>query len=214
MRTLATRLKTRSFSTESNDGFLVERVRDDFLEGRFFEKVVVQETIRDPFGNENTFERLTYREIDFTFSVSYPQVELRHFPRNTQAFIMRTAEVTDFATTFSPLAVNAFSWADNIRKVHPKQFRIDLAQLSEVLIEEDVVAKILLSSHHDIRSALGRFTSRRQHQVDRIQVRLEYDEELVSFQLSADGTVRSTEPLTADVIDAIRQALSGATSTK
>ena len=37
--------------------------------------------------------------------------------------------------------------------------------------------------------------NRRQHRVDRIQIRLEHAEKLVSFQLSADGTLRSAEPL-------------------
>lgn len=207
MRTLASRLKSRSFSNENNDGFLVERVRDNFLEGRFFEKVLFEESIRDPFGNESTFERLTYREVEFTFSTSYPQVELRKFPRNTQAFVTRTAEVTDFATTFMPVSVDAFSWADKIRAVYPKQFRIDLAQLSEVSIEENVFARIVLSSPQDIRSALGRFTNRRQHRVDRIQIRLEYADDLVSFQLATDGTLRSADALPAEVLDAVRQAL-------
>ncbi len=43
-----------SFSNEDNDGVLIARVRDSFLEGRFFEKVVSEETVRDPFGNEST----------------------------------------------------------------------------------------------------------------------------------------------------------------
>jgi hypothetical protein len=207
IRTLASRLKARAFSSENNDGFLVERVRDSFLEGRFFEKVLFQETVRDPFGNESTFERLTYREVEFTFSASYPQVELRKFSRNTQAFVTRTAELTDFATTFMPVSVDAFSWADKIRAVYPKRFRIDLAQLSEVSIEENVFARIVLSSAQDIRAALGRFTNRRQHRVDRIQIKLEYADELVNFQLAADGTLRSADALPAEVLDVVRQAL-------
>ena len=214
IRTLASRLKARGFSNENTDGFLIERVRDSFLEGRFFEKVLFAETVRDPFGQETTFERLTYREVEFTFSASYPQVELRKFPRNTHAFVTRTAEVTDFATTFIPVSVDAFSWADRIRAVFPKQFRIDLAQLSEVAIEENVFARVVLSSPQDIRAALGRFTNRRQHQVDRIQIRLEYADELVSFQLAPDGTLRSIDVLPAEVLDAVRQALPGAIAKK
>jgi hypothetical protein len=205
---LASRLKARSFSNENMDGFVIERVRDSFLEGRFFEKIVLEETVRDPFGNETNFERLTYKEVEFMFSASYPQIELRKFPRNTQAFVTRTAEVTEFATTFLPVSVDAFSWADKIRVAYPKQFRIDLAQLSEVSIEENVVARLVLSSPHDIRAALGRFTNRRQHRVDRIQIRFEYARELVSVQLAPDGTLRSAGALPAEVLDSIRQALS------
>jgi hypothetical protein len=207
IRTLASRLKARSFSNENNDGFLVERVRDSFLEGRFVEKILFEEKIRDPFGNESTFQRLNFREVEFTFSASYPQVELRKFSRTTQAFVMRTAEVTDFATTFIPINIDAFNWADKIRAVYPKRFRVDLAQLSEVAIEENVFARIVLSGPLDIRAAIGRFTNGRQHRVDRIQIRLEYADEQVSFQIASDGTLRSAAPLPAEVLDAIRKAL-------
>jgi hypothetical protein len=207
MRTLASRLKARSFSADNNDGFIIERVRDTFLEGRFFEKVVFEEIVRDPFGNEDTFERLTYREVEFTFSVSYPQVELRKFPRNIQAFVTRTAEATEFATTFLPLTVNAFAWADRIRAVYPNQFRIDMAQLSDVVIEDGVLARIVLSSQHDLRAAFTRFTNRRQHRLDRLQIKLQYGDDLLSLQLATDGTLRSVDQLPKEVLDSIREAL-------
>jgi hypothetical protein len=207
MRTLASRLKSRTFSTETNDGFLVERVRDASVEGRYFEKVRFEEVIRDPFGNEQTFERLLYREIEFVFSSKYPQVELRRFPRSLQSFITRTAELTEFATAFVPLNIDTFKWADNIRDVFPRRFRIDLAQLSEVVLEERVIAKMVLSSEHDIRAAITRFTNRRQHRVDRIQIKIEYADELLSMQLAADGTLRTIDPLPQEILDTVRQAL-------
>jgi hypothetical protein len=214
MRTLASRLKGRSFSAQTNDGFLIERVRDTFIEGRYFEKVVFEEVVRDPFGVEQTFERLTYREVEFMFSSQYPQVELRRFPRNLQAFVTRTAEATEFATTFLALQLDVFTWADSIRSVYPKQFRIDLAQLSDVLIEENVLAKMVLSSQRDIRAAFTRFINRRQHTVDRIQIKLQYADELLSFQLATDGTVRSPDPLPNDVLETVRQALQKTPSEK
>lgn len=209
MRTLASRLRARSFSTDNNDGFLIERVRDTFLEGRFFEKVLFEETVRDPFGNESTFERLMYREVEFLFSASFPQVELRKFPRNIQAFATRTAEVTEFATTFLPLNVDVFAWADRIRGAYPNQFRIDVAQLSDVFIEENVLAKIVLSSQYDIRGALARFTNGRQHKLERLQIKLEFADELVSMGLASDATLRSRDQLPKEVLDSIRRALPG-----
>lgn len=210
MRSLALRLKGRGFSGENSDGFIVERVRDSFVEGRFFEKVLFEETVRDPFGHENTFERVTYREVEFTFSSSYPQIELRRFPRNMQAFVTRTAEITDFATTLAALSVDAFRWADQIRTTLPSKFRVDLAQLSEVSIEENVLGRIVLSGTQDIRGALGRFTKGRRHSVDRIQIRLEFAGTMVTFQLSTDGTVRSADGLPTGVLEAVRRALPGA----
>jgi hypothetical protein len=207
MRTLAARLKQHTFQAESNDGFLVERVRDTFIEGRYVEKLLFQEVITDPFGYETTVDRLTYREVEFVFSSAYPHVELRKSPRSLQPFITRTAQATQFTTAFLAVNIDPFTWADNIRATLPQRFRIDLAQLADVFIEEHVTARIVLSSQQDIRATVARFTQRRKHRVERIQIKLEQDGELFSVQLAADGTLRTLDALPADVLNTIREAL-------
>jgi hypothetical protein len=207
MRTLAARLKGYTFGAESSDGFLVERVRDTYIEGRHIEKVVFDEVVHDPFGNETTFNRFSYRQVEFVFSAAYPHVELRNAPRGLQTFISRTSEATDFAIAFVPIDIDTFKWADSIRSLFPKHFRIDLAQLSEVFIEEDVTAKMVLTSPQDIRAAFARFANRRKHTVERIQIKLDQDERPLSIQLATDGTLRTADTVPKEVLDAIRGAL-------
>lgn len=207
MRTLASRLKEYTFGAESSDGFLVDRVRDTYIEGRHIEKVMFDEVVHDPFGNETTFNRLSYRQVEFLFSAAYPQVQLRNAPRGLQTFISRTSEATDFTTAFVAIDIDTFKWADSIRTLFPKHFRIDLAQLSGVFIEEDVTAKMVLTSPHDIRAAFARFANRRKHVVDRIQIKLEQDDRLLSLQLATDGTLRTAHALPKEMLDAIRGAL-------
>jgi hypothetical protein len=207
MRTLASRLKEHTFGAESSDGFLVERVRDTYIEGRHIEKVMYDEVVHDPFGNGTTFNRLSYRQVEFFFSATYPQVELRNAPRGLQTFISRTSEATDFTIAFAAIDIDTFKWADSIRTLFPKHFRIDLAQLSEVFIEEDVAAKMVLTSPHDIRAAFARFANRRKHVVDRIQIKLEEDGRVLSLQLGTDGTLRTADALPKEMLDGIRGAL-------
>ena len=40
MRTIGNKLKAMPFSEDSMDGFAIERVRDDFIEGRYIEKYI------------------------------------------------------------------------------------------------------------------------------------------------------------------------------
>lgn len=207
MRTLASRLKEYAFGAESSDGFLVERVRDTYIEGRHVEKVMFDEVVHDPFGNETTFNRLSYRQVEFVFSVAYPQVELRNAPRGLQTFISRTSEATDFTTAFVAIDIDTFKWADSIRTLFPKHFRVDLAQLSDVFIEEDVTAKMVLTSPHDIRAAFARFGNRRRHLVERIQIKFEQDDRVWNLQLATDATLRVADTLPREVLDAIRGAL-------
>jgi hypothetical protein len=207
IRTLAARLKRYTFHADAADGFLVERVRDSFLQGQHFEKVFTEEVIRDPFGNETTFSRLSYRQVEFQFSSDFPQIELRNFPRGLQAFLTRTSQAIDFAAAFVAVEVDVFRWADSIRRQFPKHFRIDLAQLADVFIEDDVTAKVVLTSPHDIGAAFARFADGRKHTVERIQINFDHDGTGISIQLSADGTLRSSDELPVEMLEAIRETL-------
>ena len=197
MRTLALRLKRHSMSPESGDGFILERVRDHFIEGKYFEKITIDDIVRDPFGNERIFERIDYREVEFVFSSKYPQIELHESPRGLQPFLSRLSEASDFSLSLLALEVDLFKWANVIGEAFPSRFRIESARLSDLVIEEGVTARVLLSSQRDIRDSVERFTARRRHLVDKIQLTLEHDGAPWSLHLSAGGTLRSRDTLPA-----------------
>ena len=66
---------------------------------------------------------------------------------------------------------------------------------------------MVLTSPQDIRAAFARFANRRKHTVERIQIKLDQDERLLSIQLATDGTLRTADTLPQEVLDAIRGAL-------
>ena len=82
LRTIATRMRASSFTPESNDGFFVERSRDNMIEGRYIEKMSYQEVLDDPFGNKLTFDRLVYRQVMFVLFNDFPRFEMRDAPRS------------------------------------------------------------------------------------------------------------------------------------
>jgi hypothetical protein len=207
MRTLASRLKQFRFSLEAADGFIVQRVRDLFIEGTYFEKFAFDEIVRDPFGNEETFNRVIYRDVEFVFKTEYPHIELRKFSRSTSGFFSRTSEATGFSAAFAPLRVDIFKWAEGIREIYPKLFRIDVAQLADVFLEENVSARMVIAGRDDVRSAYQRFTAGRGHVVERVQIKIRHDDAIVGIQLSTDGTMRSADVVSNDILSAVRRAL-------
>src|ERR1035438_8658397 len=57
LRTLATKMKSHPFREDSLNGFIIERVRDNFINGRYVEKISYQETLTTPFGDQQIFDR-------------------------------------------------------------------------------------------------------------------------------------------------------------
>ncbi len=58
MRTIGNKLKALPFSEDSMDGFAIERVRDDFIEGRYIEKYIYQEFNSDPLAKKKSLNEL------------------------------------------------------------------------------------------------------------------------------------------------------------
>ncbi len=207
LRMLASRLKRYTFLPDSSDGFILHRTRDELIEGSYFERLSLDEVVRDPFGNETAFQRVVYRDVEFAFSPDYPHVEIRKFPRTIHSFLSRVSEAAEFHVAFVPLRVDVFSWARRIQRAHPQEFRVDLAQLSDLVLEDTVSARIVISGSDDIRAAYQRFAGSRKHVVDRVQVRLRYDSKAYAVQLSSDATMRSVDEIPAALLQEMRAAL-------
>ncbi|MCY0853232.1 hypothetical protein [Cupriavidus sp. D39] len=152
------KIRAQLFTPESFDGFVIERVRDNSLEGRFIEKLSYQEITTDPFGREESFERITYRSFDFTLFSDYPNIELRDCQRSTKEFVNKLLELCNFSLSISPLSINLMDWVDALQDQISRKIIVDSLQLSGLALEEGVNAKILLKGKEDVRKALEDFS--------------------------------------------------------
>jgi hypothetical protein len=100
MRQLALRIRADILTPEKMSGFMVTRVRESFIEARFFEKNISEELITDPFGNEIKSERISYVETAFHFSNEFPQVELLNPPRSIGPFSSRVLQICNFEASW------------------------------------------------------------------------------------------------------------------
>jgi hypothetical protein len=210
MRTLSSRLKSKEFTAESSDGFILHRTRDTFIDGKYAEKVFVDEVVRDPFGNEHVINRVVFKQVEFTFSADFPQIELRDFPRGLQSFTSRLSEATNFTAAFAPIKVDVISWASAIRERLGSSVIVDGANVSEFQVEEGVIAKMRLSSSsHDVLGPLARFTKGKRHLTEDLRIRTGR-EGAKAFHLSGDATLRVLNDVSLDSVSLIREAISRA----
>lgn len=138
--------------------------------GAVLEKIPIHEMGQDPLGNEYVFERVDYRQTEFSVSNGYPHLELVNAPRGIQGFTSRLTEIGDFALSISGIETDVLSWAEKLNKVFPDQFMVDLAQASGLIIEDNVTARVIINGTVDVRGALDRFTSKSRSGVDRLQI--------------------------------------------
>lgn len=207
MRTIGNKLKAMPFTEESMDGFAVERVRDDFIEGRFIEKFIYQEVIADPFGKEEVIERTGYRSTDFTLFSLFPYIELRNGQRSIKEFVNGLLQACNFNLVVSPITANLLDWVTSFQNSLGQKIMVDSLQVSGVELEEGITGKILLKGNKDVREAIDNIVEGKRYILEKVQVKLNVSGKNISIHLANNGTAKTPPDYTSDLLPLLRQSL-------
>ncbi|MEE4075729.1 hypothetical protein V2I49_10330 [Pseudomonas viridiflava] len=204
IRSVGKKLIDMPFTEESMDGFAIERVRDDFIEGRYIEKYSYQEVISTPFGSEEVLDRIGYRTTEFTLFDSPPHIELRNYPRSLKELISRLLEACNFNLIVTPPSVNLIEWVSALQDAVDQTVTVDSLQVSGVEIDEGVTGKILLKGVKDVRDATDILLAGRKHVLEKVQVKFSDFNKTVAIQLSNKGTAKLPAALPSDLLRHLR----------
>lgn len=207
MRTIGNKLKGMPFTEDSIDGFAVERIRDDFVEGRFIEKYTYQEVIAAPFGREEVIERTGYRSTDFTLYSQFPYIELRNGQRSIKEFVSRLLQVCNFNLVVAPVTVNLLDWVASFQKVVGQKILVDSLQVSGVELEKGITGKILLKGDKDVREAVDNIVAGKRYTLEKVQIKFATSGQRISVHLTNNGTAKIPPSHTSDLLPLLRKSL-------
>ncbi len=210
IRTLAKRIKMRTFEGESGHGFFIDRVRDDYLEARYVERVEYTDVVIDPFGKELTFDRVEFRQTLFRASSAAPGLELIDPPRNVQALMNRLSEAVDFEVAITPALVDVLSWSAVLQNVGGVSSVVDSLQIGALEIEAGIVAKVVIKGDRDVRAACAGLTQDRKFAMEKIQLRLSSPHRGTVVLSSAGAATLSAEDTIENLLMPLRLALTEA----
>lgn len=211
LNTLSSKMKATPFTQESYDGFIVERVRDTLIEARYIQKFSYQETITDPFGNKEVFDRVDYRQMDFKLFADFPNIELFDPPRSTNAYVSKLLELSDFSISVSPLQINLLDWVELFQSEVEKNLLINSIQITGLEVEQGVSAKVLLKGDKDVRMALSHFAKGRQYILEKLQVKIKFERNIMTIHLGNNGSARIPDEALDDLLPLLRTSLANST---
>ncbi|WP_287966283.1 hypothetical protein [Diaphorobacter sp.] len=206
MRTIGHKLKALPFSEDSMDGFAIERVRDDFIEGRYIEKYIYQEVNSDPFGKEEVIERTGYRSTDFTLFAQFPYVELRNGQRSIKEFVNKLLQACNFTLVVSPITVSLLDWVASFQKITGQKIVVDSLQVSGVALGEGITGKILLKGDRDVREAIDNIVGGKKYTLEKVQVKMTSGGKSLSVHLANNGTAKIPPDHISDLLPVLRQS--------
>lgn len=206
MRVLAKRLRMKAFDGEQAEGFVLDRVRDDFLDARFVEKIEYDDTVTDPFGVEANFHRIEYRTCEFKAAVTGPGLELVDASRGVQTMVSRLAEANDFALAISSLSVNVLDWASELQQRLNEVGIVDSLQLGAIELASNVQAKAVIKGNVDVLGPTQALVLGRRHVVEKVQIRFDRPKRSTVL-LTNNGTARFDHEPTEDLLSIVRASL-------
>jgi hypothetical protein len=200
-------MKSGAFTDERGEGFVLDRSRSDSIQGKFFEKFIFSETTYDPFGGAVSYERITYRSVGFSFYSTYPEITLIDPPRSVKSMMRLLAELLDFSVAISDLRIEPLRWANAFGETNAVMPTVTSMELGDLALDENAVAKILLSGAADVQAAANRLVGGRLHTVDRVQARVVIDDQTYPLVLSSDGSARLPDNVPAAVVGRVREKM-------
>jgi hypothetical protein len=206
MWTLAKHLKRLSFQDERASGFIVDRARENFIEGRFFERLSYMETVHDPRGTEFQYERVSFSVLEFRCSPEFPQLEIIDAPRSTKSFMNLLSEATSFEISVDTPKVNLELWIRELQRLFPEGFRCEAVRVGEFPVSEFARARVAFSSSKDVRADAESFFKEQIVTFDKAQVRFNFLAEQACLSLSPDGSIRSEKEVTPELTSIVRKA--------
>ncbi len=207
MANLAANIKAHLFAIDSFDGFVIDRVRDNCVEGRYIERFSYKESVIDPFGNEEFFDRVSYRTTDFTLYSESPNIEIRNGYRNSREFLNKLQEICNFSVAIVPVDIDLLDLIQKFQERINQKIIIDSLQISDFQLEAGINAKILIKGDKDVREALRNLSGDRKFSLDKVQVKVPTGQKVVSINLSNNGSVAIPEDYFNEFSHVLRQSL-------
>jgi len=207
MRRIGERLKGLRFSEERADGFILDRVREDLIEGKFFQKFLVEENSGNPFEAREVFETVRYRTVEFSLSPEFPGIELRNGSRGVRDFANRLLEACDFDLSIQPISVDLLDWISVLQAVSKSKLIVDSLQISGITFEQGISGKILLRGDRDVRGYVDQLLGSKPHLIEKAQIRLKLAFRTVCLQISSNASAKVPDDATSAMLPILRESL-------
>jgi len=206
IRQIGKQLQKAGFTADSGEGFVVDRIRDEYVEARYFERIAFQQSVSDPFGNTFVVERLDFRTVDFTLTKNFPELELRMAPRGLKGFTSGLLKASGFSMELEQHSVKLNKWISAIERELATKVSIRAALTSGIELQKGTKARIAVTSPDDVRAGLAQLVHDYPFELETVEIDFPFGKSSQRVVLTSDSSVRYSAKAPEEVISAIRAA--------
>ncbi len=204
-------MRREEFSADSTSGFIGERTRPSFTEGRYVERLEQVDQITDPFGQTQEFRRVEYQQTPFRLGTNAPQLEVYDGPRSVAPMVNRLTALIGGSCTVDSVGADTLKW---LRKLESglTQVCVTAAYVSHLSLSELARVRFVLNGTEDVRKYAKGLVGGKPFRFARLDVAANFEGNEIRFDLRQDGraTIPSqNENFLAFVRDSLSTCLEG-----
>lgn len=206
MAELAKKLKKFSFDENQTSGFILDRIRENFIEARYIEKLEINETVKDPFGKELVYNKILYKECLLRISDDSPiGLEFVNPPKGLQGLLSKLSQATDFMLTITPLKIDLLKWIDCLDNAIQEKANIKSIEITGLDLGYGVSAKTLIKGSKNVLDASNLLTTDRKYKLEKIQAAYNNFGNII---ITTNGCAKIEKDIYHENIKKIRNSLS------
>ena len=191
----------------SEQGFRLEVVRDNFMQGKYIVKKEIEENTTDPFGNMIKNKRIIFETHKFKLSRDFPEIILINPTRSVQEFFTKLAVMSDFSIFISKISLNILTWLRQLEKEEGLEFIVRQLSCSGISLSPTASGKLSISGSEDVRQYLSEMAGNKKFVIDKARLTIRYLDEKHECQISRQGNINILSGKDDDVLGVLINSL-------
>lgn len=185
---LAGKLLALPYKKSTRMGFDIETVRDDFISGRFIERIEFSEVVEDPFGAKVEIKRIRFDTTEFSIYQNDGLIECYNAGKNLKGLLNEIAKLSNYDVSISKVQLSLSDFIECLKE-GPKSLIVNKIVADDIDLGDGVSAQLLAGGLSDIRGPLKKFIAKRSYVLYRVRIVVDMADELFAFEITKAGTV-------------------------
>jgi len=165
LKRLSEGLLSEQYNDERGWGFQLVDVRKDYIAGRYIIKEKHVESFRNPKGDIQTVEYLTFRETEFRVQNLLPHIEIQSPTRGVTEMFNRFGNALNFEVSIVALAIEPIQWVKHLKKDF-ELVSIQRAVISDIELSPNVAATVTIAGTEDVQKYFKEIIKNRKFSLD------------------------------------------------
>ena len=200
------KLNKDPFTESKGKGFIFEKIRDGFCQGRFVEKIITEDKIGSLYGDTTTVERIDYRSTTFSIDSKFlPIISITNPPRTLKPFAQAIVKNIGLGVSLEEIEISPFDWFETLSK--NLSLTVTQLDISQVKVADFALAKMQINSSHDLKQYFMKELRDKQSRLERLTASIHDPDHQGKLKLFRNGMAHIESKGEAGLIELLQICL-------